>query len=75
MKRTLLAVGVAVLVSTMLVPDMYWRSCTVCVVVGRSGFTPFFLVNRIAWGQFTLQTVFLSVLAAVLVNLVPHRAR
>ena len=66
------------LVSMMLVPDLYWAGCTVCVVVGRhrfnpfdgagSGFTPFFLANSIAWRQFILQTVFLSVLAGVLVN-------
>jgi hypothetical protein len=33
------------------------------------GLTPFFLANSIAWEQFKLQTVFLSVLAAVLVNI------
>ena len=41
MKRTMLAVGVAVLVSMMLVPDLRWADCTVCVVVGRHRFNPF----------------------------------
>jgi uncharacterized membrane protein len=74
---------VAVLVSVMVVPGLCWVDCTLCVVVGRhrfnpfdgagSGFTPFFLANSIAWRRFILQTVFLSVLATVLVNLLPRR--
>ena len=76
MKRTLLAVGVAVLVSMMLVPDVRSYGCTLCVVAGGYAFKPFVLVvDRIAWGRFILQTVFLSVLAAVLVNLLPRRPR
>jgi hypothetical protein len=75
MKLTLLAIGVAVLVSLMFVPDTDWPGCTICVVVGDSGFTPFFLVTRIAWGQFTLQTIFLAVLGAVLVNLLPGKPK
>ena len=39
MKRTLLAAGVAVLVSIMLVPDLRWEGCKAWVVVGRHGYT------------------------------------
>jgi hypothetical protein len=75
MKRTLLAVGVAVLVSLMFVPEGEdWQGCTICVVVNGSGFAPFFSVTGIAWGQFILQTIFLSVLTAVIVN-VPWRRK
>jgi hypothetical protein len=75
MKRTLLAVGVAVLVSLMFVPDQDWLGCKICVVVDRSVFAPFFSVTRIDWGPFTLQTIFLSVLGAVLVNLLPRKPK
>jgi hypothetical protein len=76
MKRTLLAVGLAVLVSLMFVPEgEAWQGCTICVVVNGSGFAPFFSVTSIVWGQFILQTIFLSVLAAVIVNLFPRRSR
>ena len=73
----------AVLVFMIVVPDLCWVDCTLCVVVGRhrfnpfdgagSGFTPFFLADSIAWRQFILQTASLSLLAAVLVNLLPRR--
>lgn len=66
----------------MVVLDLCWVDCTLCVVVGRHrfnpldgpgfGFTPFFLANSIALRQFILQPVFVSVLAAVLVNLLPR---
>jgi hypothetical protein len=63
MRRTLLAIGIAVLVSMMLVPrgasmEMYER-------------LPFFVSSNyaIAWPAFILQTIFVSVGAAVLVNL------
>jgi hypothetical protein len=63
MRRTLLAIGISVLVSMMLVPrgagmEMYERS-------------PFFVSSSyaVAWPAFILQTIFVSVGAAVLVNL------
>jgi hypothetical protein len=63
MRRTLLAIGIAVLVSMMLVPrgagmEMYER-------------LPFFVSSSyaVAWPAFILQTIFVCVGAAVLVNL------
>jgi len=63
MRRTLLAIGISVLVSMMLVPrgagmEMYER-------------LPFFVSSSyaVAWPAFILQTIFVSVGAAVLVNL------
>jgi hypothetical protein len=63
MRRTLLAIGIAVLVSMMLVPrgaemEMYER-------------LPFFVSSSypVAWAAFILQTIFVCVGAAVLVNL------
>ena len=63
MRRTLLAIGIAVLVSMMVVPrgasmEMYER-------------LPFFVSSSyaVAWPAFILQTIFISVGAAVLVNL------
>jgi len=73
MKRTLLAVGLAVLVSMMVVP------------LGIGGhepvrdYGPFFLSHfiydavgaypaEIVWGSFILQTIFLAILFAVIVN-------
>jgi hypothetical protein len=63
MRRTLLAIGISVLVSMMLVPrgagmEMYER-------------LPFFVSTSyaVAWPAFILQTIFVSVGAAVLVNL------
>ena len=63
MRRTLLAVGIAVFMSMMLVPrgaemEMYER-------------LPFFVSSSyaVAWPAFILQTIFICVGAAVLVNL------
>jgi hypothetical protein len=63
MRRTLLALGIAVLVSMMLVPrgasmEMYER-------------LPFFVSSSysVAWPALILQTIFICVGAAVLVNL------
>ena len=63
MRRTLLAIGIAVVVSMMLVPrgvgmEMYER-------------LPFFISSSYpaAWPAFILQTIFVAVGAAVLVNL------
>jgi hypothetical protein len=63
MRRTLLAIGISVLLSMMLVPrgagmEMYER-------------LPFFISSSyaVAWPAFLLQTVFVCVGAAVLVNL------
>jgi hypothetical protein len=70
MKRTLLAVGVAVLVSMMLTPRGPYRRIEMWV--------PFFWDTdywRILWTPFILQTVFAAVVAAVIVNLFPRRPR
>lgn len=63
MRRTLLAIGIAVPVSMMLVPrgagmEMYER-------------LPFFVSSSyaVAWPAFILQTLFVSIGAAVLFNL------
>jgi hypothetical protein len=66
MKRTLLAVGIAVLVSMMFVPHDsaigIWRG-------------PFFLasIDIIRWDLFVLQTIYVAVLFAVIVNLWPRK--
>ena len=80
MKRTLLAVGVAVLISMMLIPRGF-------VTVERYGhieegdiqeFLPFFLHSQrhyeVMWHTFMLETIFLIILAAVIVN-IPWRRR
>lgn len=74
MKRTLLAVGVAVLVSLMLVPRGYHTEYYASSVQAR---LPFFLDSNwaILSEPFVLQTIFLSVLAAVIVNLFPRRKK
>jgi hypothetical protein len=67
MKRTLLAIGVAVLASMMLVP-MKWGTATIMCPF-------FFLLDcpcRVLWTPFALQTAFATVAAAVIVNLFPH---
>jgi hypothetical protein len=67
MKRTLLAVGIAVLISTLCVP---------CYGINTYG-VPFFHEYctgiRIIWAKFFLQTIFLAVLFSVIVNLLPRR--
>jgi hypothetical protein len=81
MKRTLLAVGVAVLTSMMLIPRGV-------VTVERYGhvqegdiqeFLPFFLHSqqqyKIMWHTFMLETIFLVILAAVIVNFPWRRKR
>ena len=82
MKRMLLAVSVAILISMMLVPRGH-------VDILRYGhakdgnieeFLPFFLqsvwpTNEIMWQTFMLQTIFLAILAAVIVNLFPRKPR
>ena len=75
MKRTLLAVGIAVLVSMMFVPcDRYgfyfWRGPQpfwICI----DGLTPY--QWQVMWPKLVLQTVFLAVLFAIIVNLLPRR--
>jgi hypothetical protein len=68
MRRTLLAVGFAMLVSMMLMP-MKWDTDTILL--------PFFLLLncpcRVLWTAFALQTAFVAVAAAVIVNLFPRR--
>jgi hypothetical protein len=72
MKRTLLAVGVAVMISMMLVP--IGASIYIGNIGGRLlwlSHVPFFFHGdwAIEWNDFFLQTLFLAVLAAVIVNL------
>ena len=74
MKRTLLAVGIAVILWMMLIPRGDY---------GVHIWLPFFYDTqwlgfsarnwRINWSAFILQTVFAAVLFAVLVNLLPRR--
>jgi hypothetical protein len=78
MKRTLLAVGIAVIVSLMLLPHVVDHN-------GVQMWLPFFIdtawlptdwhVGDIQWTQFILQTIFAGVVAAVIVNLFPHRPK
>lgn len=65
MKRTLLAVGIAILISTLCVPcsDM------------QTDYVLFFVGGKMLWGQSVLQMIFLAVAAAVIVNLFPRRHR
>jgi hypothetical protein len=78
MKRTLLAVGIAVLVSMMFIPCDEWG------FYGWRGPQPFWIAIdrmtylnewRLMWPKFILQTVFVAVLFAVIVNLLPRRPR
>jgi hypothetical protein len=75
MKRTLLAIGCAVLASLMLVPHVIVSSYS----GNRHVWRPFFMQDwatgrapyygdHVMWGQFVLQTVFACVLAAMIVN-------
>jgi hypothetical protein len=77
MKRTLLAVGIAVLVSLMFVPYDNWGFW------GWQGPQPFWIASenmsvrewRVMWSKFILQTIFAGVAAAVIVNLLPRKPR
>jgi hypothetical protein len=81
MKRTLLAVGVAVLISMMLIP----RGVVTVEHYGHvqegdiQEFLPFFLHSqqqyKIMWHTFMLETIFLVILAAVIVNFPSRRKR
>ena len=80
MKRTLLAVGVAVLISMMLVPvERTQFSFFINRDYTEKIMRPFFLLTncrcRVQWTPFTLQTAFAAVAAAVIVNLFPRRPR
>jgi hypothetical protein len=66
MKRTLLAIGVAVLISMLCVP-CFFGCDTYCV--------PFFHVSAHISQKFLLQTIFLAVAAAVIVNVFPRRPK
>jgi hypothetical protein len=76
MKRTLLAVGIAILLSTMFAPhkadwelDIWghrWVSCRWLL---------FDKTYQVLWRDFYLQTAFVALLAAVLVNLLPRNVR
>jgi hypothetical protein len=71
MKRTLLAVGIAALISTLCVP---------CYGIATYG-VPFFHkycgygIYEILWEKFILQTIFVAVAAAVIVNLFRRKPR
>lgn len=79
MKRTLLAVGIAVLISMMLVPVAREEVAFIGALITVANVRPFFfLINcscNVLWTPFALQTAFAAVLAAVIVNLFPHRPR
>ena len=81
MKRTLLAVGVAVLISMMLVPEHDIHYFGVGSVQGMSDVMrhrPFFWTDpdcHVAWDYFALQTIFAATAAAVIVNLFPRKPR
>ena len=64
MRRTLLAIGSALLASLMFVPHVLHN--------GEMKFLPFYKQqwsDNISWGHLFLQTVFICVLAAMIVNL------
>jgi hypothetical protein len=74
MKRTLLAVGIAVLVSMMAVP-FYGQSDWPCIFYANDTvWIPFFAGSdlRVVWTEFILQTVFVCILAAIIVNIWPR---
>jgi hypothetical protein len=77
MKRTLLAVGIAVLISMLLVP--YGRIDVVGGLGEPRWFSPLFWpppdhwYHEILWIRFYAQTAFVTLLAVVLVNILPHR--
>jgi hypothetical protein len=76
MRRTLLAVGIAVLVSMMLAPHANKQRITAYgPFFAQSGFSPddfryveLYNTDRVAIDALALQTAFLAVLFAVLVN-------
>lgn len=81
MKRTLLAIGIAVLVSLMLVPygspDVHSMDMWLPFFISMNWLPESWNVrdDRIMWTPFILQTVFVAVAAAVIVNLFPRRPR
>jgi hypothetical protein len=75
MKRTLLAVGIAVILSMMLIPrhrDWYWLWSPHNPVQMRAAFF-MYLDSPVDVTAFILQTVFAAVLFAVVANLLPRR--
>ena len=78
MRRTLLAIGLAVLASMLCAPhnepwhlDIWIWSGWVHVL-----HYPFFSrADKVIWSTFWAQTAFVAVLAAVVVNLLPRRPR
>lgn len=86
MRRTLLAVGVAVLVSMLFTPHEHEWDLAHEYDWARTGkFFPVFWIdashygygkrNTILWSEFAGQNAFVAVLAAVLVNLRQKKAR
>jgi hypothetical protein len=76
MKRTLLAVGIAALISMMLVPTGRVFSSG---PGSEQSVLPFFLLTHcscdVLWDAFALQTAFAVVAAAVIVNLFPRKPK
>jgi len=83
MRRTLLAVGIAIILSLMLVPrwQCSWYRATGQLVCGGNtkAWLPFFVNSPLGmyinWQQLWLQTFGLAVAAAVVVNLFPRRPK
>lgn len=71
MKRTLLAVGVAILASMMWIPvhNPYSQRYERVIILELFG------GYDVQWGQMILQTIFVAVAFAMIVNLFPHRPR
>jgi hypothetical protein len=72
-KRTLLAVSVAVLLSLMWIPTL--TGYTGSDRITGSGQPFFALTGYIQWDKFVLQTIFAAIVAAVIVNLFPRRSK
>jgi hypothetical protein len=76
MKRTLLAVGVATLISMMLIPRGNYKPQMWLPFFYDTHWLPGWAYYwRILWTPFILQTVFAVIAAAVIVNLFPRRPR
>jgi hypothetical protein len=76
MKRTLLAVGIAVLISMMLIPVGDYRVRMWLPFFYDTAWLPWDTRRwDVLWTPFILQTVFGAVAAAMIVNLLPRRPR
>jgi hypothetical protein len=76
MRRTLFAVGIAVLISIMAVPRGIGPLFQNGIALSGSRVSTHSLFETgypVRWSEFILQTTFLAVLLAVIVNLLPRR--